>query len=155
MILIPFSKKNVYSPADSVPPVSHLISYNPTKSNFRKIFRNCHDRTCTIQTSYIPRIKLMAIFFSLDRLSKEHFQVRGSLWHYVTSSFLWRGVVSPTPNHSAREPPLVGCPPLLILYIRSYPPYLEDISSMRNLRTLLTTVKSSHLAWPFHTYFKT
>jgi hypothetical protein len=30
--------------------------------------------------------------------------------------------------------PLVGCPRLLILYIRSFPPKLEGISSIRNLR---------------------
>jgi hypothetical protein len=35
----------------------------------------------------------------------------------------------------AGGPPLVGCPRLLIQYIRSYPPYLEGISSIRNLRT--------------------
>jgi hypothetical protein len=50
-------------------------------------------------------------------------------------SFLWLGVVSPTLNPQAGGPPLVGCPPLLIQYIRSYPPYLEDFSSIRNLRT--------------------
>jgi hypothetical protein len=32
-------------------------------------------------------------------------------------------------------PPLVVCPKLLIHYIRSYPPYLEAVSSVRNLRT--------------------
>jgi hypothetical protein len=36
------------------------------------------------------------------------------------------GVVSPMPNSQAWGPPLVGCPRLLIQYIRSYPPYLED-----------------------------
>ena len=37
--------------------------------------------------------------------------------------FLWRGVVDTSPNPQARGPPLVGCPRLLIQYIRSYPPY--------------------------------
>jgi hypothetical protein len=36
------------------------------------------------------------------------------------------GVVSPTPNPKAGGPPLVGCPRLLIQYIRSYPLYPED-----------------------------
>jgi hypothetical protein len=44
-------------------------------------------------------------------------------------------VVSPTLNHQAGEPPLVGCPRLLIQYIRSYPPYLEAVISIHNLRT--------------------
>src|SRR5215469_15427868 len=33
------------------------------------------------------------------------------------------GVVSTSPNPQAGGPPLVGCPRLLIQYIRSYPPY--------------------------------
>jgi hypothetical protein len=49
--------------------------------------------------------------------------------------FLQRGVFSPTPNPLAGGPPLVDCPRLLIEYIRSYPPYLEAVSSIRNLRT--------------------
>jgi hypothetical protein len=39
------------------------------------------------------------------------------------------------PNHRAGGPPLVGCPRLLMQYISSYPPYLEAIASIRNLRT--------------------
>jgi hypothetical protein len=38
-------------------------------------------------------------------------------------TFLWWGVVSTSPNSQAVGPPLVGCPRLLIQYIRSYPPY--------------------------------
>jgi hypothetical protein len=38
------------------------------------------------------------------------------------------------PNPQAGEASIVGCPRLLIHYIRSYPPYLEAISSIRNLR---------------------
>jgi hypothetical protein len=51
------------------------------------------------------------------------------------------GVVSPPPNPQARGPPPVGCPRLLIQYIRSYRPYLEDVSSIRNLRTRHAVVK--------------
>jgi hypothetical protein len=36
--------------------------------------------------------------------------------------------------HPKAGPPLVGCPCLLIQYIRSYPPYL-DVISICNLRT--------------------
>jgi hypothetical protein len=38
-------------------------------------------------------------------------------------TFLRRGVVSTSPNPQAGGPPLVGCPQLLIHYIRSYPQY--------------------------------
>jgi len=37
--------------------------------------------------------------------------------------FSWGGVVSTSPNPQAGGPPLVGCPRLLIQFIRSYPPY--------------------------------
>jgi hypothetical protein len=40
------------------------------------------------------------------------------------------------PNPQAGGPLLGGCPRMLIQYIRSYPPYLEGVSSIRNLRTL-------------------
>jgi hypothetical protein len=40
-----------------------------------------------------------------------------------------------TPNPQAGCRPLVCSPRLLIQYIRSYPPYLEVVSSIRNLRT--------------------
>jgi hypothetical protein len=63
-------------------------------------------------------------------------QVRGFLWSLVTSLFFLRWeVISPTPNSQAGGPPLAGCPWLVIQYIRSCPPYLEAISSIRHLRT--------------------
>jgi hypothetical protein len=37
-------------------------------------------------------------------------------------SFSRWGVVSTSPDHKAGRPPVVGCPRLLIQYIRSYPP---------------------------------
>jgi hypothetical protein len=55
--------------------------------------------------------------------------------------FLLRGVVSPTRNRQAGGPPLVGCPRFLIQYIRSYPTYLEAVSSIRNPRTRHAVVK--------------
>jgi hypothetical protein len=39
------------------------------------------------------------------------------------------------PNPQAGGPPTVGCPQLLNQHIRSYPPYLEAASSIRNPRT--------------------
>jgi hypothetical protein len=60
--------------------------------------------------------------------------VRDSVRHFVTICFFWR-VVNPTPNPQAGGSLLDGCPRLLIQYIRSCPPYLEAVSSIRNLRT--------------------
>ena len=42
-------------------------------------------------------------------------------------NFLRWGVVRTSPNPHAGGPPIVGCPRLLIQYIRNYPPYLEAI----------------------------
>jgi hypothetical protein len=78
---------------------------------------------------------LMSIFLRLGLSSKESVQVRGCLWSFVTSSFLTVRSCYPTANSQAGGPPLVDCPRLLIHYIRSCPPYLEAVSSIRNLRT--------------------
>jgi len=57
-------------------------------------------------------------------LSKLSVQVRVLLYECsVTRYFLRWGVVSTSPNSQAGGPPFVGCPRLLIQYIRSYPPY--------------------------------
>jgi hypothetical protein len=58
-------------------------------------------------------------------LPPEYFVSRGSISTLVILNirFLRRGVVSTSPNPQARGPPLVGCPRLLIQFIRSCPPY--------------------------------
>ena len=45
------------------------------------------------------------------------------LWMFLNISVLQGRVVSTSPNPQAGGPPLVGCPRLLIQFIRSYPPY--------------------------------
>ena len=42
---------------------------------------------------------------------------------FLNMNVLQGGVVSTSPNPQAGGPPLVGCPRLLIQFIRSYPPY--------------------------------
>ena len=42
---------------------------------------------------------------------------------FLNKNVLQGGVVSTSPNPQAGGPPLVGCPPLLIQFIRSYTPY--------------------------------
>jgi len=48
--------------------------------------------------------------------------------------FLQQGVDSPLPNSQTGGPHLVSCLWLLIQCICNYPPYLEAISSIHNLR---------------------
>jgi hypothetical protein len=63
--------------------------------------------------------------------------------HFVICWFLRWWVVSLPPNLQAVEPPLVGCPRLLIQKIHKYRPYLE-ITSIRSLMTRHALV---HLTW--------
>jgi hypothetical protein len=49
--------------------------------------------------------------------------------------FYGGGLLAPPPNPQAGGPPPVGCPRLLLQYIRSYPPHLQAVSSIRKLRT--------------------
>jgi hypothetical protein len=45
------------------------------------------------------------------------------VWVFLNRFFLQGGFVSTSPNPQAGGPPLLGCPRLLIQFIRSYPPY--------------------------------
>jgi hypothetical protein len=58
--------------------------------------------------------------------------------------FLPRAVISPPPNPQAGGPTLVGCPWMLT---RSYPPYLEAVSSISNPRTRHAVVTGTHITW--------
>jgi hypothetical protein len=49
--------------------------------------------------------------------------------------FYGEELLAPRPTLQAGGPSIVGCRRLLIQYIRSYPPKLEGVSSIRNLRT--------------------
>lgn len=50
--------------------------------------------------------------------------------------FLRCGVDGPSSKPQAEGPPFVGCPGVLIQYIRGHPPYLETISSTRRRSTI-------------------
>jgi hypothetical protein len=91
MILIPFRQKNVYSPAGSVPPPSHLTFYTPTKSN---LYFEISSATALSELSLhilltfqVPNV--VSNLFRLGRLSKESIQVRGFLRSFVKSLFFF------------------------------------------------------------------
>jgi len=65
-------------------------------------------------------IKINAIIFSC--LQSKH----PARECFLTKLFLQGGVVRASPNPQAGGPPLVGCPRLLIQFIRSYPPYRKQ-----------------------------
>ena len=72
--------------------------------------------------------------------------VYDALWDVTQNiKFLRRRIVITSPNNQAEGPPLIGCPRLLIQYIRSYPPHLEDVPPAR-------TWRSTMLWWLDHIY---
>ena len=60
------------------------------------------------------------------------------------------GVISTSPKPQAGVPPFVGCPRLLIQYIRSYPPYLQAqchaVVTESHLAQCHAVVTGTHLA---------
>ena len=55
------------------------------------------------------------------------------MWVFLNMNVLQWGVVSISLNPQAGGPPLVGCPRLLLQFIRTYPPYRRPISSQLEL----------------------
>jgi hypothetical protein len=82
------------------------------------------------------------------RLSEECVQVRGFLWIFVTSFIFLHWAFSPTPNPQAGRSPLVGCPRMLIQYIRSYLPSATWGRAM-------PWWQGTHLTWPEDHAFNT
>jgi hypothetical protein len=102
----------------------------------------------SIHTSDVPRSKSQVHFLALRSIIQRISSCPRFLMNFRNRLiFLRWGVVSPTPNPQAGGPPLVGCPRLLIQYIRSYPPYLEAVSSIRKLRT-----RHAVVTWDPHTH---
>jgi hypothetical protein len=86
--------------------------------------------------------------------AKQSVLIRGCVKCFVTNiEFYGGGGVSPPPNPQAGGSPTVGCPRLLIQYIRSYPPNLEPVSSVRNPRTRHTVVTVDPLNMAFLSYW--
>jgi hypothetical protein len=93
---------------------------------------------------------------SLSLLAGESVHFRGPCIYFATNIFFYGGgVVSPPPNLQTGRPPPVGCPRLLIQYIRSYPSYLEAVSSIRNPRTRHAVVTSDPVNRRKETTWKT
>jgi len=61
--------------------------------------------------------------------------------------FLEQGIFISSPNLKAGVSPFVRHLQLLIQYTGIYPPYLEVLSSICNLRTLHAMVTGTHISW--------
>jgi hypothetical protein len=85
-------------------------------------------RSILIQSSHL-RLGLPSGLFPSGSVPRLWVVIRNKYW------VLRWGLLAPAPNPQAGGPPTVGCPRLRIRYIRSYPPYLKAVSSIRNPRT--------------------
>jgi hypothetical protein len=83
----------------------------------------------------VRRFLIDQFLLNLLKNRNDSANLRGFLWSFLTSLFFMVRSCYPTPNPQAGGPPLVCCPRLLIQHIHSYPPKLEGVSSIRNLRT--------------------
>jgi hypothetical protein len=97
--------------------------------------------SCTKSHVHIPVLRLCQVIRPVPRLCVV---IRNKYW-------ILRGmVVSPTPNPQAGGPPTVGCPRLIIQHIRSYPPYMEAVSSIRNPRIGSDSQNYLNTNWMFN-----
>jgi hypothetical protein len=86
-------------------------------------------------TSTIPSTKPHVHFLSLRSFVQGICPGPKLLVHFRNKViFYGEELLAPRPTPKLEDHPFVGCPWLLIQYIRSYPPYLEGISSIHNLR---------------------
>jgi hypothetical protein len=149
-------------------PNSMTLFYNASLLSGPLDFLKCMNSWCTVSLySFFPQYVINAenLISSWSVTAKHtifHFplfksfqRIRPSPRPCVTFCnklfFLWQGVVSPMPNPRKRTTTF-QCPRLLIQYIRSYPPYLEAVSSIHNLKTRHAVVTRTHLTWPVALY---
>ena len=112
----PLPYKNARTPALTVPPFSRLNSCTPTKSNLH--LANCLSEPDLFRHLMFHVPNHMSLFYCLgftkgtgQALHKFELSLHENFWR-------WR-FVSTSPKSQAEGPPLVGCPRLLIQYIRS------------------------------------
>ena len=77
------------------------------------------------------KVSFLSIFLCYG-LSKWSVDFRGPVWCFWINMFLQCEIVSFTPNCQAEGSLLVGCPRVLVQYIRSKFPFLEAYSPIRN-----------------------
>ena len=112
-----------------MPPLSHLTSCTPTK--FKLYLANSLAAAVSEPALYrlltfrVPN--LMSLFRCLRR-TKVSVQVRGLLYEcFVARYVITVRSCKHSPNPQDGGPPPVGCPRLLIQYIRSYRPYWRPL----------------------------
>jgi hypothetical protein len=104
----PFSR-NIYSPAGSVPLLSHFTYCSSSKSTlyFYITFSTIMSEPDLhkLLTFRVPN--LISIFHSIGRLAKKSIQARGSLWHLVTKLFFMLRSSCSTPTPKLEDHPLL------------------------------------------------
>jgi hypothetical protein len=114
------SQPNVISPHPFVP---HNV-YTPLKSNLYL----ANSLAAAVSEPALYRLLTFHVLISCSSfvafvVAKHQSKSEARVHFPQQSQFLRRGVVKISPNPQAGGQPLVGCPRLLIQYIRSYPSY--------------------------------
>jgi hypothetical protein len=131
-----------------MPPLSHLPSCTPTKSNLylanSLAAAVSEPALYRLLTSQVPN--LVSLFRCVGR-SKVSVQVRGFVCEYFVTKIHFHGeeLLSPCPTPQAGGPPLVGFRDCLFS-IFAAALQIGGLSSIRNLRTFHTLVTGTHLS---------
>ena len=119
-----------YLPHKRPPPVSILGQHNPVHiptSHLLEIHPNIIHTSTPRSPQWSPSLR----FPQQEPIHPPHLTHTrhmpnpspSRMFVFLNKGFLQGEVVSTSPNSQAGGPPLVGCPRLLIQFIRSYPPY--------------------------------
>jgi hypothetical protein len=125
----PHSSARSESPLSNLTSCTHIESNLYSTSSFTTVFSDPYLRRPF--TFPVPNLK--SLFHCLSHykdLSKSG-ATCNIFYHYT----FYGECLLPSSNSQAGGPPLVGCLPLLIQYIRSYLLYMHAVFTIRNLRT--------------------
>jgi hypothetical protein len=94
---------------------------------------------------FISKVSNIVSIFPCFGHSRGSLQVWSFVKHFTTWYVLRWVILTSSPNPETGGSPLVGCPRILIPYLRSCPASMEAVSSIRSLRTRRAVVTGSLL----------
>jgi hypothetical protein len=133
-LLFPQRKKIWF--ACSEPSLSHLDSRTLTNCNLY-LTNSLISLLCDpdLYLLFISQVSNIVSIFRCFGQSRGSLQVWSFVKHFTTWYFLRRVILTSSPNPQTWGSPFVGCPRIIFPYLRSCPPSMEAVSSIRCLRT--------------------
>ena len=125
MIFVSFSIRRIQLPAHTMPPLSHLTSCTPTKSNLY-LTNFLATVKWTWPDQYWFPYSMYQTSHSFASLRLQQGICPGPRHMYLfcnKASFYGEELLALRPTPQTGRPPHVSCPWLLIQYFHSYPPY--------------------------------